>query len=337
MRTFVFWTVTVVFITAISLAGWFALYVTTPVSGTAQVRVLIPRGAGVRRITKILGEKGIITDDVRFLVLVRLLDKVNKLRAGEFIIARGLTPLQVLQFLETAKPVSHLVTIPEGFTMEQVAQVFADRHWVDKEEFLRLCRKPSFIKKTGLTGKTLEGYLFPDTYALVRGEVNTEIIITMMVDNFKNVWKSLNKPDKLQWSRHELVTLASIVEKETGAATERATIAGVFYNRLRKGMRLQSDPTTIYGLAHFNGNLTRRDLQSKTPYNTYVIPGLPPGPICSPGRSALSAVLHPAKVPYYYFVAKNDGTHCFSTSLKQHNRAVRTYQKKRSNGQMHKK
>lgn len=134
---------------------------------------------------------------------------------------------------------------------------------------------------------------------------------------------------KKKYSRHQLLTLASIVEKETGSAGERDVIAGVFYNRLKKGMRLQSDPTTIYGIKDFNGNLTRADLQRRTPYNTYVISGLPAGPICNPGAAAIKAVLSPAKVSYLYFVSRNDGSHHFSRTLKEHNRAVYTFQKRR--------
>ncbi|MDH3392346.1 MAG: endolytic transglycosylase MltG, partial [Desulfobulbaceae bacterium] len=244
----------------------------------------------------------------------------------------GLTPLQVLRFMDTAKPVQYRVTVPEGWTMEQIAAVFARDHWVDPENFLQLCRDKIFIQHLGISADSLEGYLFPETYTLVRGEVDEKSLITTMVHRFLTIWDGLDKPGDIKLNRHQLVTLASIVEKETGYSGERAVITGVFYNRLKKGMRLQSDPTTIYGLKDFNGNLTRADLKKETPYNTYVITGLPPGPICNPGRAALKAVLQPAKVPYYYFVSKNDGSHSFSTTLKEHNRAVYKYQKSRQRG-----
>jgi UPF0755 protein len=213
--------------------------------------------------------------------------------------------------------------------MVQVAEVFGREHWVDPEKFLHLCRDREFMQKLGITADSLEGYLFPETYTLVRGEVDERSLLTTMVHRFFTVWQGLPKPEELPLRRHQLVTLASIVEKETSDPAERAVIAGVFYNRLRKNMRLQSDPTTIYGLEHFDGNLTRADLQQETPYNTYVISGLPPGPICNPGRAALEAALHPAEVPYYYFVSKNDGTHHFSRNLQEHNRAVYRYQKRK--------
>ena len=311
-------------------AVWFGLYVYTPAPGQEQVTVVIPQGAGVRRIQQILSEQGVIKDDIRFLILARLVKESKQLKAGEFQIPPGLTPLQVLRFLAAAKPVQYRVTIPEGWTMVQIARFFARDHWVDPETFLQLCRDKIFIEELGISADSLEGYLFPETYTLVRGRAGARRIITTMVHQFQQIWQELPKPSNIELNRHQLVTLASIVEKETGSAGERAKIAGVFYNRLNKKMRLQSDPTTIYGLKNFNGNLTRADLKKATPYNTYVIPGLPPGPICNPGRAALAAVLQPAEVPYYYFVSKNDGSHHFSKTLKEHNRAVYKYQKSRS-------
>lgn len=329
MRSLFGWLCVGTFLVTLAVAGWFCLYISTPVPGNSQVTVAIPKGAGVRKISTLLADNGIIKQDVRFLVLVRLLDKARLFKAGEYRIAQGLTPLEVLQYLESAKPIIHRITLPEGWTMQQIASAFAADHWVDAQEFLRLCRDKEFIQKMGFASNSLEGYLFPDTYTLIRGEVDTERVIKMLINTFNRVWSSLDTGVQTDLTRHELVTLASIVEKETGAAEERPVIAGVFYNRLKKGMRLQSDPTTIYGLTNFNGNLTRKDLQTATPYNTYVIPGLPPGPICNPGRAALAAVLHPAKVGFYYFVSKNNGTHQFSRTLQEHNRFVRLYQKRR--------
>ena len=152
----------------------------------------------------------------------------------------------------------------------------------------------------------------------------------MMVNNFLAVWKEITADSTSDQVRQQILVLASIIEKETADPTERPLIARVFLNRLEKKMRLQSDPTVIYGLDNFSGNLTRKDLKEKTPYNTYTIPGLPPGPICNPGKESITAVLHPADAPYYYFVSKNDGTHYFSTTLREHNQAVRKYQKTNS-------
>ncbi|WP_417909002.1 endolytic transglycosylase MltG [Candidatus Electronema sp. PJ] len=320
-------------------AGWLAYYVFKPLPGHGEVLVVLPKGAGSRQIMALLGEKGVIKDDLRFLALVRLLREIErdnppKLRAGEFHVPLGLTPLQVIRFLHTAKPVQYRVTIPEGLTMAQVADIFAKQGWADRAVFLQLCQDKKFLNKLGVRADSLEGYLFPETYSLVRGETDEQILITSMVRRFFAVWKELNPTElsaqEAKYSPQQLLILASIVEKETGAASERKTIAGVFYNRLRIGMRLQSDPTTIYGIKDFNGNLTKADLLAETPYNTYVISGLPIGPICNPGKAALEAVLHPAEVPYLYFVSKNDGSHQFSRTLEEHNRAVSVYQKRKN-------
>ncbi len=192
---------------------------------------------------------------------------------------------------------------------------------------LALVADVAFIRQFGIDASHLEGYLFPETYTLVRHEANEETVIRMMVDRFRQVWKELEIPANIQLNQHQVLTLASVVEKETGVAGERPLIARVFYNRLTKKMRLQSDPTVIYGIRDFNGNLTRADLKRETPYNTYVIPALPPGPICSPGRASLEAVLRPVASDALYFVAKNDGTHVFSSNLADHNRAVQIYQR----------
>lgn len=323
---------------SLSAAGWFALYVFSPAPGSGEVTVAIPKGAGIRQIKELLAGHGLIHDDIRFLALVRLLREIErrnppKLRAGEFSVPLGLTPLELIRFLHTAKPVQHLVTVPEGLTMAQIAEIFAKEGWAERTVFLRLGQDHAFIRSLGVTADSLEGYLFPETYSLVRGETDERTIIASMTRRFFTVWKELNEVAPAEQaagrSLHELLTLASIVEKETGVASERRTIAGVFYNRLRLGMKLQSDPTTIYGIKDFNGNLTKADLLAATPYNTYVISGLPAGPICNPGKAAVEAVLRPDEVPYLYFVSKNDGSHQFSRSLAEHNRAVREYQQRR--------
>ncbi len=332
MRRFFLLTFLTLLLAGLIATGWFAHYVFTPAPGSGAVIITIPKGAGVREIKALLGRKGIIGDDFRFLVLVRLLREINttnppKLRAGEFSVSLGLTPLQVIRFLQQAKPVQHWVTIPEGLTMSQIATIFAQEGWGDTTVFLTLCHDRDFIHSLGIDADSLEGYLFPETYALVRGETNERRLISRMVRRFLTIWNSLEKPVGLRLNQHELLTLASVIEKETGSAGERNLIAGVFYNRLQRGMRLQSDPTVIYGIPDFNGNLTKANLMDKTPYNTYVNSGLPRGPICNPGQAALEAVLHPAKVPYLYFVSKNDGSHQFSSTLQEHNRAVQKYQK----------
>ena len=289
---------------------WFWSYLTTAPAGRDEVIVVIPRGTGVRGIGAILAAKGILKDDIRYLAL-------------------GLTPPEVLQVLATGATIRHQVSVPEGLTVEQVATIFAGQGWVGRDRFLALARDPDFLRGLGIGVEHLEGYLFPETYTLIRQETDEASVLRLMVAQFEREWATIRPAEPGPMTRHQLVTLASIVEKETGVAEERPLIARVFLNRLQRNMRLQSDPTVIYGIPDFTGNLTRAHLRQATPYNTYVIPALPPGPICNPGRAALEAVLRPADANALYFVSKNDGTHVFSTNLADHNRAVRTYQKTR--------
>ncbi|MCI5146256.1 MAG: endolytic transglycosylase MltG [Candidatus Electrothrix sp. AR3] len=336
MRFFLSLLCTLLILTGVIATGWFTHYLVTPSVDGDEVLVVIPRGACSRKIKDLLAAKGLIQDDIRFLVLIRLLrifDTANppNLRAGEFQVPFGLTPLEVVRFLHKAKPISYRVTIPEGKTMTDIAKIFAQKGWADPQLFLKLCRDREFIQALGVEADSLEGYLFPETYTLVRNASDEQAIITSMVERFFTVWNPMLEQGQGQegLDARQLLVLASMIEKETGRAGERDIIAGVFYNRLKKGMRLQSDPTTIYGIKNFNGNLTRADLRKATPYNTYVIPALPPGPICNPGAKALHAALHPAEVTYYYFVSKNNGSHYFSKTLKEHNRAVYRYQKRK--------
>ena len=193
--------------------------------------------------------------------------------------------------------------------------------------FTTLAHDPNFCTSLGIDSDNLEGYLFPDTYFFEKG-MPPETILATMVTRFQKVfvpaWK--NRARQRGLSVHQVVTLASIIEKETGTPDERALISSVFHNRLKRNMRLQSDPTVIYGISNFNGNLTRKDLKTPSPYNTYIIKGLPPGPIANPGRLAMEAALFPVNSKFYFFVSKNDTTHHFSATLKEHNRAVGKYQ-----------
>lgn len=306
---------------------WYLSYLTTRAPGEGDVVLLIPKGSGVRSIGRLLATSGLLEDDARYLALVYLSGARSRLKAGEYSIPRGLTPPEILDLLVQGKTLRHYITVPEGVTAEQIAAIFAKDGWVEQERFLSLVTDLSFIRQFGIKAPHLEGYLFPETYALVRNETSEEAIIRNMVGRFQQVWHSLEVPARTALNQHQLLTLASVVEKEAAVAAERPLIARVFYNRLDRKMRLQSDPTVSYGVRDFNGKLTRADLRRPTPYNTYVIPALPPGPICSPGRASLEAVLHPVESDALYFVSKNDGTHVFSTNLTDHNRAVQLYQR----------
>ncbi len=320
------------FIVAGYTCGWFFSYLLNPapVAEEARIIVTIPQGMSTRQIYRLFVENKLVHDDLRFLLLVNLMGDTARLQAGEFLLRTNQTPVQLIRELSTARPVAHKVTIPEGLRLEQIAERFARDGWVDRDRFLEAAHDPELIHELGLEEMdSLEGYLFPDTYHLARIGGDERTLIRMMVTRAGKIWDSFGDVDLHGLSKHQVYTLASIVEKESADNEEKPIIAGVFFNRLKKKMRLQSDPTVIYGIEHFDGKLKRSHLRKPTPYNTYTIPALPPGPICSPGKQSLQAVLWPATVDYFYFVSKNNGTHYFSRTLSEHNKAVRTYRKKK--------
>ncbi len=333
------WTAFFLLLATMGLGGWLSLYALQVGPGKAgeYAVVSIPAGSGIRKIGKILAEAALINEDIRFALLAKYLGLARKIPAGEFRLSQGKRPGEVLRQLVTARPVEYKITIPEGLRIEEIATLFAAGGWCDREHFIALAHDPAFIlslQQTGLSAvASLEGYLYPDTYLLTKEMKDARSLIAMQVERFFTIWGELSHAPPPALSRHEIVTLASVVEKETGNASERPLIAGVFLNRLKAGMRLQSDPTVIYGLKNFSGDLTRNDLKSDHPYNTYVIPALPAGPICNPGQQAIAAILHPATNDFFYFVAKNNGSHHFSKNLSEHNRAVREYQMGNHNAQ----
>ena len=319
----------ILLLAGISVSGWFLSYVLRPgpMVPANRVAVYIPRGTSVQQIVEILAEARLIQADSRFILLTRLTGLSGQLQAGEFSLLTNQKPLGVIRELAIARPLEHSITIPEGLNIEEIADILSADGWVDRDRFLGLSRDEKFLAELGLTEHaSFEGYLFPDTYHFVRPAQDEEILISKLVRRSLEVWDSLSK-NATPLSRHEVFTLASIIEKETAQPGERPVIAAVFLNRLRKKMKLQSDPTVIYGMAEFDGKLLRSDLKKPTPYNTYIIPALPQGPICSPGKESLQAVLLPEQNDYLYFVSKNDGTHYFSKNLREHNRAVRKYQR----------
>ena len=324
------WAVACITVTLLMVVIWFFSYTLRPgplITESTAV-IFIPKGTSSRDIVGLLAEQRLIHNDTRFLILVRLMGQSANLQAGEFRLKTNQSPLAVIKELSSARPVEHSITIPEGLTIAQIAAIFSAQGWVDESRFISLANDPAFIAQLGIhNNNSLEGYLFPETYRLIKPSKGEAAILKMLVDQALSVWSQLAVNDNSGLTRHQVFTLASIIEKESGVSAERPLIASVFLNRLKKKMKLQSDPTVIYGLEKYSGNLTKADLKTQTPYNTYVIPGLPKGPIANPGRQSLQAVLSPAESDYLYFVSKNDGTHYFSTSLRQHNRAVQKYQR----------
>lgn len=307
---------------------WFGLYFVQPAdTGGPEHTVFVEEGMTLRQVAGKLNQEGIIKNKTFFLAWARLKGYGKSIKAGEYNLSPAMAPVKIFDILNRGVIITHPVTFPEGFTAEQIGETLSKNIRIDKLEFLFLADNPIILEKYGISGPSLEGYLYPDTY-LFGMEQSPESIIDAMVARFNNVILPLReKIQETGMTLEEVVTLASIVEKETGQADERPLIASVFLNRLGKGMRLESDPTVIYGIESFNGNLTRDDLEKYNPYNTYVIKGLPPGPISNPGLESIRAVLYPADTEYLYFVSKNDGSHYFSKSLEEHNRSVRIYQK----------
>jgi UPF0755 protein len=240
-----------------------------------------------------------------------------------------MTPLQIFSTLTSGVSVAHPVTIREGENMYEIATDLEHKGLAVKEDFLALCRNRNFIRTLGVGDiASLEGYLYPDTYHFNKTLTAQEMVV-QMVKHANRIWTQKDElaAKALGMTRHQIVTLASIIEKETGAPQERPMISSVFHNRLKKRMRLQSDPTTIYGMwDHYSGNIHKSDLLAANPFNTYYVSGLPQGPISNPGRASIDAALNPVKSDYLFFVSHNDGTHEFTRSLQDHLRAVRKFQ-----------
>lgn len=313
---------------------WLGLYAISPgpPSTAKQIEVVIPSRASLASIKKILAENKVIEDDPRFSMLALLTGAASKLRAGEYAFEPGKKPLEVIELLKKGKVLYRPVTIPEGTEMIKIAGMLAADGWVDLQHFLDLARDPELRESLGINADSMEGYLFPDTFYLSRGQQDEAELIRMMVQRHFQVYSDIiqNAENVLpRLSHHEIITLASIVEKETGNPEERQLVASVFLNRLERGMRLQADPTVRYGLKDNAGPLTQDELKAPTPYNTYVISGLPPGPITNPGKAAIEAVISPAHTDYLYFVAKDGTGHHFSRSLEEHNKAISKYRRKK--------
>lgn len=285
-------------------------------------------GETFSKINAKLMKRNLISSGKLFHRYSKFQGKLTKFKIGKYTIPSKTNMVQVLSILTSGKSITIKVTIPEGKNLFQIAEILENKKITNAKNFIQFSKDINFIKSLGIPAKRVEGYLYPDTYQFTENS-KAKTIIKSMVQTFRRKTQSIDfKSSNL--SKHQVVILASVVEKETGARFERPIIAGVFHNRLKKKMRLQSDPTTIYGIwENFNGNLRKKHLREKTPYNTYKIPALPIGPISNPGIESIKAVLNPKKHSYLYFVSQNDGTHIFSKNYKDHSKAVDTYQKNR--------
>ena len=295
-----------------------------------EVFVSIPSGSSTAAIGRSLIDAGVIRDDLTFRVALWLSGDARRLKAGEYQFAGSLTPADVLGKIARGEVAQVSITIREGLTIAEMAAVVEARGLATAAAFTSAARNAALITAIDPQATDLEGYLFPETYSLPR-KADAAQLVQAMVDRFAKVLTPEMRAAATArgLSVRQLVTLASIVEKETGNTAERAEVAAVYVNRLRIGMALQCDPTVIYALqkaGRFDGNLRRDDLQFDSPYNTYRYPGLPPGPIAAPGKASLDAALQPADGKFLYFVSRNDGTHAFAETLDEHNRNVQRFQ-----------
>jgi len=315
------------------LAGaWIWVGVGRPYKGYAadEQFVEIPQGAGMYAIGRDLVDAGVVRDMATFRSAVTLSGRGRHLQAGEYRFDRAMSAREVVEKIARGEVYLRPLTFPEGLSIKQMAELYESKGFGPASAFKSAAANRELVGSVDRGARDLEGYLFPDTYNLSR-RMTADQLVEKMVAGFDHALtpELRQQGDARGLSVRQLVTLASIVEKETGRPEERPVVAAVYANRLRIGMGLQCDPTVIYALdrvGRYNGNLTRADLLFDSPYNTYRYAGLPPGPIASPGRASLEAAAHPADVPYRYFVSRNDGSHVFATTLEEHNRNVQEYQ-----------
>lgn len=305
---------------------------------TDPIQVTIPKGTSPRGIARLLRDAGVIEDDTRFFRYLRFITKnAETLQAGEYVLQADMTGDEIIAELQTGRSKELRFTIPEGSRKEDIARIVGASGIATEARMLEVMQQSKWrqafgVPDTGAGGQAqipggIEGYLFPDTYQFPKG-TSAETIVQRMGERLREVVDTRMKArmNEMGWSLHKVLTLAAIVEKETGQPHERPHISSVFHNRLRKDMKLQTDPTVIYGIQNYDGNIRKKDLLTPHPYNTYTMKGLPPGPIASPGKAAIEAALWPDTNSDLYFVSRNDGTHIFCPTLTCHNAAVQKWQ-----------
>lgn len=297
-------------------------------TGRGPVLLEVPRGATASQVAEVLDRRGLIRSPRFFLMLSRL--SKDKIKAGAYKVDGRWPTHRILEELCRGRPYTVSVTIPEGLTLRQIAGILQRKVGTDSAALVSLAKDSSFVRSLGVPAPTLEGYLFPDTYRFP-WRSSPEAVLRAMVENFHRAIPDtlLRGAEASGITPHQAVILASIVEKEAMVEYERPLIASVFLRRLRLGYPLQSCATVLYAMGKHKAHITERDLSFPSPYNTYLHRGLPPGPICNPGRASIMAVLHPAREDYLYFVSKGDGTHIFSRSYREHLRAKRMARRNR--------
>lgn len=292
------------------------------------ITVEIPIGAGFPQIVDILDDAGVVKNRPLFYALAILKNARKRFRAGEYEIDSSMTPAEIIDRLVRGIVKGYKVTIPEDLNLREVAARLVSQRLVDKEEFLKLATDKRFLASLNIKAPSVDGFLYPNTYNFTRS-MGAKEIIKVMVNQFWKVYtpEMRRRAEALGMTTTQLITLASLIGKESGFKEEKPLIAAVFYNRLRKGMKLQSDPTAVYDLDNFSGSVKKSHLSRISPYNTYIIEGLPPGPIANPGVDSIKAALFPATVDYLYFVSNRNGSHLFSSTFGSHREAIQQYLK----------
>jgi len=309
-------------------AGWWLL--TTPVTPPDAVSFDVTPGSSLQRVARHLEEQGVISHSLLLRLLAKWHEQEQQIQAGRYTFVAPATADEVLQRLVRGDVDRVSLTIPEGYNLQQIIDRIDEAGYGEASRLWQLAQDQEFIASLGIEADSLEGYLFPETYRFVPGTTETALLRMMVEQLHRNLSAEKREAASgLGLSLHEHVTLASLIEKETGIVAEMPLISSVFHNRLAINMRLQTDPTVVYGVEDYTGTITRRHLNTPTPYNTYIIYGLPPGPIASPGRAALHAAVFPEDSDYYYFVSRGDGSHHFSRTLREHNNAVQKYLRNR--------
>lgn len=308
-------------LSAVALTLW-VLYMPAKMGSTDFATVLVPRGSSTAAIARTLAESGIVRSPFGFRAAVRLLRADERLKAGEYSLSPGWSPVRIVETLRAGRVVKYRVTIPEGYTIEQIARALSSQGLADEDEFISVASSMAseFSDVLGFepAGGSLEGYLFPDTYYFDKTMTVRQILKTMVSRFVEVVVPEYVNSGERRFTLHQIVTLASIIEKEAVLDEDRPRISAVFRNRLDRGMRLQSCATVEYALGERKQHLTAQDLAVDSPFNTYRIVGLPPGPISSPGLTSIRAALNPTDDDYLYFVARGDGGHVFSTNFEDH-------------------
>lgn len=333
-KFFTFLSFTFLFLFFIFAVYLFNLFLSTSGSPEQKVIFEVQSGATFQSVSKRLIHQGLVSVPPHWLRLFgKLSGYSNRIQVGEYELNKGMTVLEIFDVLSSGRSIEYELVVKEGLTMYEIAALLERKNLGSRAKFLEHCKDQDFIK-TLLNKKysSLEGYLFPDTYSITK-YTSEKSLVKIMVQRFHKIYREVIKGRNTSLTVHEHVILASIIEKETGVPEERPLISSVFQNRLRKKMRLQSDPTILYGILDekkvLKKNITKKDILHKDRYNTYRIHGLPYGPIANPGKEALISVLEPEESDFLYFVSKNDGSHKFSKTYKEHLKAVRLYQLKK--------